>query len=82
MIIDTTDTNEIKAKVKELSEKIDGFYVCKVCQKISSHQHTLLRHIETHIDGLSYNCKHCGKTFRSVNSLITHKSIYHKSIKL
>ena len=80
--IDTTDKNEIKAKVKELSEKIDGFYVCKVCQKISSHQYTLLRHIETHIDGLSYNCKHCGKTFRSVNSLITHKSIYHKSIKL
>ena len=80
--IDTTDKNEIKAKVKELSEKIDGIYVCKVCQKSSSHHHTLLRHIETHIEGLSYSCQHCEKTFRSVNSLTSHKSLNHKSVKL
>ena len=78
--IDSTDANEIKAKVKQLLEKIDGIYVCKVCQKSSSHQHALLRHIETHIDGISYNCQYCGKTFRSVNSLSCHKSVYHKNI--
>ena len=80
--IDSADSDEIKAKVREFLEKKDGKYVCKVCYKSSSDSGNLLRHIETHIDGLSYNCQHCAKTFRSVNSLSKHKSVYHKNIKL
>jgi len=78
--IDTTDTNDIKTKVKELTEKIDGKYVCKVCNRSSSHQYTLFRHIETHIEGLSYNCQYCEKTFRSSRSLNSHNYTYHKNI--
>jgi len=63
--IDSTDTNEIKAKVREYLERQDGKYSCKVCHKISSDISNMFRHIETHIDGLSYNCQHCGKTFRT-----------------
>ena len=80
--IDSADNDEIKAKVREFLEKKDGKYVCKFCYKSSSDSGNLLRHIETHIDGLSYNCQHCAKTFRSVNSLSKHKSVYHKNIKL
>ena len=80
--IASSDTNEIQMKVKELTDKVDGKYICKVCNKSSSHQYNILKHIETHIDGISYNCHQCGKTFRSVNSLSCHKSIFHKNLKL
>ena len=80
--IASSDTNEIQMKVKELTDKVDGKYICKVCNKSSSHQYNMLKHIETHIDGISYNCHQCGKTFRSVNSLSCHKSIFHKNLKL
>ena len=35
-------------------------------------------HVETHMKGLSYNCEFCEKTFRSKNSLKSHKSHQHK----
>ena len=34
--VDATDTNEIKAKVRELLEKTDGKFSCKICHKSSS----------------------------------------------
>jgi len=77
--IDSTDANEIKAKVRELIEKIDGKYSCKVCHKSSSDASNMQRHIETHIDGLSYNCQYCGKTFRTKNSLSGHVTRFHST---
>ena len=54
--------------------KEDGGYRCKICDFIKKKKTDLTRHIETHIEGLSYSCSVCHKTFRSRNSL----PVYHK----
>ena len=77
---DSNESSEIKTKVREYLEKKDGKYLCTVCQKNSSDLGNMLRHIETHIEGLSYDCQHCGKNFRSVNSLSCHKYQKHKNV--
>ena len=58
--------------------KEDGCYRCNVCDFSRKDKTDVTRHIETHIEGLSYSCSVCHKTFRSRNSLQNHKSIYHK----
>ena len=56
----------------------DGGYYCKVCNYESVKKYNVTVHIETHIEGMSYSCSVCHKTFRSRNSLNNHKSIYNK----
>ena len=52
----------------------DGSYKCTVCGKTSARKQDTQRHIETHIEGLSYECPTCHKTFRSKHNLANHKS--------
>ena len=55
---------------------------CTVCGKTTKGKDAtrdLKRHIETHIDGLSYPCKICGKFSRTSRGLLHHKSKYHKA---
>ena len=63
----------------------DGTSTCKICGKIfggghlppSHAKYNAKEHVETHIDGLIYNCSLCGKTFRSKQALACHKYRYH-----
>ena len=52
----------------------DGTATCKVCGKTfggakRNANMSARRHVEIHMEGLSYSCSQCGKTFRSKNSL-------------
>ena len=82
----TTDINPANISVvdekieQNLSKNLDGTYSCKICGKnsgriISNCKH----HIETHLEGLSFNCPMCEKTFRSRNSLSNHNSLKHRN---
>ena len=81
------DRNAIKEQVLQyMKDCDDGSYSCSVCGKKSKVTSTrtiqkegMMKHIETHIEGLSYSCPVCHKVFRSRNSLTAHKSVYHKS---
>ena len=64
------DESQIQTKILELIEEKDGKKHCKVCGYNSE---KLKRHVEVHIEGLSYSCQPCGKTFRSKNSLTFHR---------
>ena len=69
---------EIEQKTLDLVEKRDGVWTCLACEYTSpSGKGKVMRHIETHFDGLSYSCSFCSKEFRSVNSLTKHKSTIH-----
>ena len=82
----TSDFNP--ANISEVDEKIeqsiiknlDGTHSCQLCGKNSGRNiHNCRNHIETHLEGLSFNCPMCEKTFRSRNSLAMHKSTKHRN---
>ena len=75
------DHTEADQQILEQMEKSsDGTYSCKICGKGSVKLRGHMRnHIETHLEGLSFDCQHCGKVFRSRNSLSKHIHYQHKS---
>ena len=71
--------SEIEDMVNQHLESVaTGVNVCKLCGFTAQRPSDVKKHIETHLDGLSYSCQQCGKTFRSKNSLRNHKSTYHR----
>ena len=74
-----TSNSEVENKFYELIVKEDNMYRCTVCDRRMQNRTFMSRHLETHLSGLSYECPTCGKSFRSTNSLNSHKSLYHRS---
>ena len=68
-----TDIDQLLMQISEITERVDGFYKCKVCGKTSKDKTNLGKHIEKHFEGLSFRCKMCKKTFRSREALRQHK---------
>ena len=56
----------------------DNMWKCTLCGKKTNKRSDMVRHIETHMDGLSYPCNQCGKISRSKMSLQSHMSRYHR----
>ena len=64
---------EIELKFAELIEQDEvGIHRCTVCEKRIKFKRDMMRHLETHLSGLSYACSLCGKNFRSSNALRHH----------
>ena len=62
--LESSDKSEINMKINELLTKSDGLFRCRSFGKSSKDKTNMKRHIETHIEGLSYSCQMCDKTFR------------------
>ena len=57
--------DEIQLKTEGLYEKRDGAWRCLACDyTTTSDGGKMRRHIETHLEGLSYTCTFCSKQFR------------------
>ena len=80
--INQEELGNVNEKLNEHMEKCeDGSYRCKLCGKVSGFKNaaqSMRYHIETHMEGLSFTCPICQKSFRSRNSLFSHKSHNHK----
>ena len=74
------NSEEIKDKLKELYEKIDGFYSCLPCDYTTRDESNMRKHVEIHLEGLCYTCNICSKEFRSRNILNVHKTNFHKKL--
>ena len=75
----TEDKAAVNDKIKESFEKLSsGVFKCNLCGKICKQSVVIKRHVETHLEGLSYPCQQCGKTFRSAHVLRSHISQKHK----
>ena len=76
-----TSVDDVEEKLNELLEtNADGTFGCKHCGKSGAKKsRNMKNHIETHLEGLSFPCNLCGKTFRSRNSIGCHMSIFHRN---
>ena len=65
---------ELDHKINDMIEKVDGTMRrrCIPCGKLSRGSSDAKEHAETHIEGLSFPCQYCEKTFRSRVSLKMH----------
>lgn len=72
--INVESNDEVNTKFEEMVVKEeDGMYRCNHCNRTMTHRGSMKRHVETHLSGLSYDCKNCSKTFRSSRALNFHK---------
>ena len=84
--ISSTDISDVRKTVQQYIETdSNGKSKCTICGKeaVGNHHPTTARqslenHIETHLEGLSFPCPLCGKTFRSRNALDIHRTRNHK----
>ena len=84
--LNDSTTEGIDQKINEnIQTNVDGSFSCKICGKISSSQNmkmnarqNMRNHMETHLEGITYSCQLCEKTFRAKNSLNVHKSQNHR----
>ena len=71
--------DEIDKKMRELYERTDEGWRCLACGRTNSGTSSNIRkHVETHLDGLVYNCNICNEEFRSMRYLDYHKTRTHK----
>ena len=78
-----TNTEEIDEKIREnVIRGDDGNYSCGYCGKVGDGSRNqfqnMKNHVETHLEGLSYPCQSCDKTFRSRHSRSSHYSQFHR----
>ena len=64
---------DLDKRIEEIIERQpDGKYICLPCGKLLRCRAIAVEHAEIHIDGLSFLCQHCNKTFRSRASFRLH----------
>ena len=73
------DIELVDKKLAEFSTKsADGMFTCKICQKTSTNKSNHFFHIETHMDGLFFQCELCNKTTKTRNAMKKHYHFHHK----
>ena len=75
-------SSDVIKTVDELIMKDGELWKCKSCGKTAKSNSQIRKHVELHIDGLSFPCQQCDSTFRSRNTLAIHKHDKHKQISL
>ena len=70
---DYQNMEQLDQKLEEMYEKQpDGKFMCHSCGKMTRFKRDAMEHAETHIDGLSFPCQYCDKSFRSRSALRSH----------
>jgi len=72
--------NELSQQINEMIEKNKGVWRCKICGKTASKNIHIRQHSEIHIEGMSFSCHICSKTFTNRNNLSTHISDIHSEL--
>ena len=58
------DHSEVNRKINEIFIQEEDNFKCNVCGKVSKDKRNIRRHVELHMEGLSYECQLCNNTFR------------------
>ena len=76
------EMEELEKTINSMVERRDSGWTCKVCGKVSVKKDNLKKHTELHIEGIKRPCLTCGKTFKSRDSLSSHKAASHKAVQI
>merc|ERR1719342_2028628 len=77
--IKVSSEEDAKEKIKDMMKKVDGVVSCLQCTHSSTTKEAMSKHIlSKHLEGITYKCNFCGKTYSSKGSLQVHRSIYHR----
>ena len=69
----------VDVKIEEnIVRNAENMWECLQCGRSFARKDNLKNHVETHLEGLSFDCPMCEKTFRSRHSLTMHKHRFHK----
>ena len=69
----TSNINDVEGQINQYMENLGpGKFVCKICGKTATKTTNIKNHIETHLEGISYPCTICSKSFRFKNSQMDH----------
>ena len=64
---------ELNKKIEEMFERRSEGVVCTECGKVSKNKSHAREHAEIHIEGLSFGCKYCDKTYKTRCTLRAHE---------
>ena len=79
-IVQTEDYHNLDEKLNQMfSRDQSGMFSWHHCPKKSNKTTNIRVHVETHVEGLQFDCNFCSKPQRSRNSLRNHISKYHKT---
>ena len=79
--IGTDNYSQVRALSDQYSETLaDGTFSCSMCGMSGKLKHVIQYHVETHLDGLSFPCPVCDKTFKTRNSQRVHLSLKHRGV--
>merc|ERR1712098_307760 len=63
------ENHDLNLQLKQMVERFEGVWKCRVCGKTSKDQSNFKRHAERHIEGTTHTCEKCFKNFNTKNSL-------------
>ena len=66
--------NAFSLQINKMIEKNDGVWRCKICGKTTTKTTIIRQHAEIHIEGMSFACHICSKTYTSRHTLKCHIS--------
>ena len=76
-----TSLDELKEIVKEeITKDEDGMWRCKRCPKVSRMKSHITDHVETHLEGISFPCNLCDKSYKMRDTLRSHVKRKHKDV--
>ena len=72
---------DVNTQIEELIVRREGKFYCYVCPYMTDHIGHIKEHVETHLEGLLYQCPDCPRTFRTSGAVRKHfrKCHYKKS---
>ena len=81
-MLQDANTDELRGQINSMMEKVtegEFKWKCTECGKASKDKQGMSRHVETHIEGISYPCNQCEAVKRSYFAFYAHITKYHSN---
>ena len=78
--IEMNTMSELNVQIREMIEKSDGVWNCKICGETNHNNGNMRDHAERHMEGMSHACHICNKSYPTRKSLRDHINYIHSEL--